>query len=74
MTVFLSRYAKRMQAAKARNEKDAAALAGCTYGFLACWTMLAQVAGLAGASTFPLAGFLIYTVIWKMFVKKGANV
>ncbi|WP_081821442.1 oligosaccharide flippase family protein [Rhodococcus sp. UNC23MFCrub1.1] len=36
------------------------------YGYVLTWSVLAQVAGLAGASTVPLAGFLVLYVTHKM--------
>lgn len=41
----------------------------CIYGFTVCWVFLSQVAGFAGASTFPIAAFFYYLIIWKLATK-----
>lgn len=36
------------------------------YGYVLTWACLSQVAGLAGASTFPLAGALTLWLVWRV--------
>lgn len=42
------------------SDRDAVGFAALVYGFFGTWITLAQVAGFAGASTFPMAMFLVY--------------
>jgi len=36
------------------------------YGYVITWCAAAQIAGLAGASTIPLAGFLVLVILWRI--------
>ena len=49
------------------------AVAYAIYGYMACWVILSQVAGLVGASTFPFACALILTVLWTLTSRKGTD-
>ena len=62
-------FAARLSAARTVPQVSARALAACVYGFFVCWTVMAQVAGLAGASTFPVAAFIFYMFMWRTCVR-----
>jgi hypothetical protein len=42
------------------------------YGYVVAWGINAQVAGLAGASTVPLAGFLLLVILRRIFAVREA--
>lgn len=58
------------QSIQARNTHNPG-LTAAIYGFFVTWVALAQVAGFAGASTFPLAGSIVLFFIWKVSIRNG---
>ncbi|WP_167323867.1 hypothetical protein [Rhodococcoides kroppenstedtii] len=49
-------------------------LKSAIYGYVLVWSVMAQVAGLAGASTVPLAGFLVLFSITSLFAASKERV
>lgn len=54
----------------ASSERDAVRSAALIYGFVGSWVCLAQVSGFVGASTFPMAMFLVYLLARAITTKR----
>lgn len=52
------------------SSKVAFCVAATVYGFFCCWVIMSQVAGFAGASSFPMAMAVVITVFWKLVTKR----
>lgn len=65
LILALCAVAGRFSTAVKESDGDTKAVAACIYGFFVCWAIMAQVAGLAGASTFPVAAAIFYVFAWR---------
>lgn len=72
LVMFTLRYwADRWNANRAAGLDLTARPTAVMYGYLATWSLLAQVAGIAGASTVPLAGFLLLLGVLAMATNRA---
>lgn len=56
------------------SDRTLAAVANAIYGYMVCWVCMSQVGGLAGASTFPLAGAITLIIIWGLTARRSSGV
>lgn len=52
------------------SSKIAFCVGATVYGFFCCWVIMSQVAGFAGASSFPMAMAVVITIFWKLVTKR----
>ena len=52
------------------SSKLAFCFAATIYGFFCCWVIMSQVAGFAGASSFPMAMAVVIAIFWKLVTKR----
>ena len=72
--VWLSRYwSRRYASTTTSGQTPLSALTASTYGYIICWVVGSPVAGLAGASTVPLAGAILLITIRHLSFRKQAH-
>lgn len=73
--VLLLRYwSERYRTAVAHDDPFVGSTTAAVYGYMLCWVVGTPVAGLAGASTFPLAGAILIVALRAIAMRYGSRV
>jgi oligosaccharide repeat unit polymerase len=73
LMLLLRYWASSLLGARGSGTREELRVTAVIYGYVVAWGINAQVAGLAGASTVPLAGFLFLIVLRRLSVVRTAR-